>query len=1680
MARRASRAEKITAAVIIGVAGAVVLAVLLLTQTDWGRRHVLAFGLTQLADRVHGHVRIADIHGNLLSGARLDQVVITDTAGRPFLRADTVRIAYSIRSLLRNRLMLHDVRLVNALLVLDQPPGEEWNYARIFPTGAPKPHRGPGFGSWIQIRNFTIRNSTVVVRATWTPPKDASPAERRRAIRAALSAENRLWVVPYDSGYQSISEFLNVNGHFPFMRLAEPDSVNRLIVADSLRMFALPFRSPGVAISNLAASAIITKDSAVFNNVRILTRRSIATGVGAYALNGDGARIQLHLPRASSADARWLRPDVPPGSGSLDLAMTSHHDRKRIVASKMDVHSEGATIRGTVDVQLGKAFFRVGPSDVAFANLDSRVVRRYATRLPLADGTMSGHLQLAGSPAAMRIDGKLDFTERRGPTSRVVANGVLGETDHQLYARGLRLRFDPLHLSLLRKYEPRIPYRGALTGYATITGSARSGFSISADVIDRDPRTAYSHVLANGRIESRNGFAARNLKLRFKPLQVAMLQPFVRELPYGGTIAGSTTLTGSRRTGFDIVADVVHDSDETGRSHITTNGWVGVVNGLSARALKLGFQPLQIAAVKPFAPALKLDGTVTGSATLTGSMNAQRIASSIDLVHEGSTGTSRAIGRANLAWGRRGYYDVDLRVPTVSLPTIGRYMPGAGLRGEASGTIEARGRASTLMANVNLQFAENGGSLRTRGAFDVSRGLRRYDFTSTLAAFNAGKVSTRAPQTLLTGVIVARGRGTDPATTTATIAANLIGSRAPGLPLVDSAIVRARVANGLAAIEQGKVRLSSARGDFSGSFGLVANRSGTLRYAFEIDTLSHFITLPMQDTIVIRPRPLVQARRVAQAREDSARIARATEVQRAAVGYPPPPALVVDTVRAIRRDTVRGYLRAEGTITGNVRQFDTQGSAWARNLVIKGHYIGRGITTYDVRGYGTKNMKVAFDAFGDTVRLAGFAFDSMRAKVDYTGVRRQGSGHADLAFFQDPQRDYRVRSDFDLALDRKRLELQTLTMRFDTTVWHAVHPAVIGWGEPGITVDKLELRSTTGGSLRADGRLPTAGSADLMLDVERLQIGDITALLQDTGSARGLLTMHTRFRGTRADPSIAGDVALIEGAYRGTVLPEIRGKLAYADRNLTSRFDLFRNTTKLATADVHLPVNLALNSVTGPRFMRDAPLQVDLKADSLPLDAVPSFTTLVSNVRGRMRGNISVRGSMNHPKVAGLANLDLGAMRITPTGVLYNDIAGSIRLRGDTAYIDSLLAWNGGPIRATGRIDFATLTRPGFDLRVAGRNAVLIDNYRGRIRADIDLAVKGPYDGVHVTGDTHILGDVVYIPETRNRRVTNLEDPTLRASVDTAGLGLAILPQPNRFMRNLQVDVNVRIDPDTWARNLQTNVEIYTPNDAEPLRIHMDNAHQVLTLTGVINADRGEYTFAGRNFQLSTGSATFLGGPTIDPFLNITARHEVRRKGVEALVIQIHVDGNLRRPRVTLASNAQPPLSQSDLLSYLAFGQAASSVTNLATSSAFGVGNGGLSGLPALAQQQLASVALGATIDQVVAQIEREGTRNGLDVFRVHAGELPAEAAFQSYFRNIVSGTEIEAGKYITPRLFLEARGRTNTTPGLSVQYRGQLGLTWTGTWEPRYMPVEPSLATTTTAARRRTLGLLLLWQRRY
>ncbi len=91
-------------------------AALLVTNSNWGRERVRRYieGLVQRNS--HGLVHIGKVTGDLLRGFTLHDVVITDSAHAPFIKADEMWARYSLTTLRGKRIDFREVKLVRPII----------------------------------------------------------------------------------------------------------------------------------------------------------------------------------------------------------------------------------------------------------------------------------------------------------------------------------------------------------------------------------------------------------------------------------------------------------------------------------------------------------------------------------------------------------------------------------------------------------------------------------------------------------------------------------------------------------------------------------------------------------------------------------------------------------------------------------------------------------------------------------------------------------------------------------------------------------------------------------------------------------------------------------------------------------------------------------------------------------------------------------------------------------------------------------------------------------------------------------------------------------------------------------------------------------------------------------------------------------------------------------------------------------------------------------------------------------------------------------------------------------------------------------------------------------------------------------------------------------------------------
>jgi len=255
-------------------------ALLLVTNTPWGRERVRRYveGLvTEQQSRTRPH---RGVTGNLLRGFTLHDVVITDSAHRPFIKADEAWARYSLTTLRGKRIDFRDVKLVRPVVVIEKLPGDNGLRSHISrDTTTPAGPRKTGWGTWDPLQ----QRERDAGRSDGALALGAGSAQERReqkdAVRRALGPEERLKVFSVANGYEKEFAFHNIDGFFRWCVSVDPAYKTRVIDVAALKMIAAPFvRRRRCARTH--GRFEFTGDSLWFKNARVAFPQTKATGNG--------------------------------------------------------------------------------------------------------------------------------------------------------------------------------------------------------------------------------------------------------------------------------------------------------------------------------------------------------------------------------------------------------------------------------------------------------------------------------------------------------------------------------------------------------------------------------------------------------------------------------------------------------------------------------------------------------------------------------------------------------------------------------------------------------------------------------------------------------------------------------------------------------------------------------------------------------------------------------------------------------------------------------------------------------------------------------------------------------------------------------------------------------------------------------------------------------------------------------------------------------------------------------------------------------------------------------------------------------------------------------------------------------------------------------------------------------
>jgi translocation and assembly module TamB len=571
--------------------------------------------------------------------------------------------------------------------------------------------------------------------------------------------------------------------------------------------------------------------------------------------------------------------------------------------------------------------------------------------------------------------------------------------------------------------------------------------------------------------------------------------------------------------------------------------------------------------------------------------------------------------------------------------------------------------------------------------------------------------------------------------------------------------------------------------------------------------------------------------------------------------------------------------------------------------------------------------QLSFTGGIDSLELGHWEFADLEASVE--GPTDSLSWSARSRFGPDGLGAWIARGRLISDDSTRSIPLELMGLLLASGAWFVDTNSVVQLSDSGLDLSRVVVRSDVGvGRIEVDGRLPFLGSANLTASVEALPLKDVWILQQrNYRDVSGDVGATFQLSGTRDDPVMELSVGMVNGRFGRFQAPQMLGSLGYEQGRVTGDLRLLRTGEEILNVEVLLPLDLTLRRVAR-RALPEDPISVQAVADGVDMSFLDAVTPMVREAGGVLDADFGLTGTWEDPELTGQIAVVGGSATYPGIGVRHQNVNGMFRLSGDTIAVEDLsLSSGGGRAEVGGYVRLEELSRPMLNLQVEA------DEFRGidlrdflTLTASGTLELRGPVFDATATGAGTVTSGVLYYADLIDKEIINIEDTLYSAFADPLlirqqGLGVAF---QNRFLDSLRVDsLRLRMGSDVWMRSSEANIQLLGD-------VTVNKVGRQYSLNGTLQTPRGVYRVtpgpslvqlvATRDFTVTRGEVTYLGTSDLNAAVDIEARHRVRGVRGEDVTVVVQIGGTVYEPRLTFTSDIHPPISETEILSYLFFG----------------------------------------------------------------------------------------------------------------------------------------------------------------
>lgn len=565
----------------------------------------------------------------------------------------------------------------------------------------------------------------------------------------------------------------------------------------------------------------------------------------------------------------------------------------------------------------------------------------------------------------------------------------------------------------------------------------------------------------------------------------------------------------------------------------------------------------------------------------------------------------------------------------------------------------------------------------------------------------------------------------------------------------------------------------------------------------------------------------------------------------------------------------------------------------------------------------------------------------------------------------------------NLNLDSSEVSLASALGRYRGQEFHLIEPARIHFGN-GLSVDRLRV-----GSQKAELDLlgQVTPTLELRGSLRNVQPALINVFLPNL-LAQGVIDAQADLHGTWAAP--VGEITVhavgIESADDAALgLPPANVRITAGLRGHTADIDA---RLEAGTASQLSAVGEAPLAGDG-----EVNMKINGKLDVGVMN--PFLEARGQHASGRLDINATVTGSVAAPQIAGTLELKNGKVNDYGRGVTLSDINAQIAGDEGALQIKSFTASAPpGTVSMSGSVGILQKGIP-VDLTMTARNAQPIVSKLVTANLNADLAIKGTArERLDVSGSVHLNRTLIGIPNGLPLNVAVLD-------VRRRGKTTVVVAE-----KPLIIGINVSVQAPQEILVQGRGLDAEMGGD-----LQISGTSDSPVVTGAFDLQRGTFSLATGRLNFSAGRVSFNGAGLknkIDPTLDFTAQTTVADT-----IAYLHITGLADAPQFEFTSNPlRPP---DEIMALLLFGAPTQQLTPLqlaqvgaALASFSGVGgNGSLNPL---------------------VRIQRS---LGLDRLSFGSGGTTSTGAD--------TGASIAAGRYVSKRVYLEAKQSTTGTSQLEA-----------------------------------------------